>query len=150
MKPLNSGHLPVFKNLSVIESWPLLGGNLKKNVTFGTKCFVGYLCHVRFLGCPLLGRFTVSPSENVTKFRYGSNDKMPMSVLVIVCLRGKFGINLSSSVFWNFKISKNERGTFSPTFTNKHVILVNHMWQALQEHTRVRITQETINQYWRF
>ena len=25
--------------------------------------------------------------------------------------------------------------------------LVNHMWQALKEHTRVRITQKTINQY---
>ena len=24
---------------------------------------------------------------------------------------------------------------------------VNHMWQALKEHTRVRITQKTINQY---
>ena len=25
--------------------------------------------------------------------------------------------------------------------------LVNHMWQALKEQTRVRITQKTINQY---
>ena len=25
--------------------------------------------------------------------------------------------------------------------------LVNHMWQVLKDHTRVRITQKTINQY---
>ena len=28
VKPLNSGHLRVLKNLSVIERYPLLGGNL--------------------------------------------------------------------------------------------------------------------------
>ena len=43
-------------------------------------------------------------------------------VLVITCLRGKFGINLPNSFFNKFKISKNERGKFSPNFTNKHVI----------------------------
>ena len=41
---------------------------------------------------------------------------------------GKFGINLPSLPFWNFgisknfkdfKISKNEQGTFFPNFTNK-------------------------------
>ena len=37
VKPLNSGHLQVFKNLSVIERCGLLGGNLKKIVTFRTK-----------------------------------------------------------------------------------------------------------------
>ena len=36
MKPLNSGHLRALKNLSVIERFPILGGNLKKIVTFGT------------------------------------------------------------------------------------------------------------------
>ena len=59
VKPLKSGHLPVFKNLSVIEKCPLLGGNLKKIVTFGTKCFVRYSWHVGYLECPLLGGFTV-------------------------------------------------------------------------------------------
>ena len=59
MKPLNSGHLGVLKNLSVIERCPLLGGNLKKTVTFGTDCFVRYSRHVRYLGCLLLGSFTV-------------------------------------------------------------------------------------------
>ena len=54
VKPLKSGHLPVFKNLSVIEKCPLLGGNLKKIVTFRTKCFVPYL------GCPLVGGFTIA------------------------------------------------------------------------------------------
>ena len=53
VKPLNSGHLRVLKNLSVIERCPLLGGNFKKVTTFGTKFFV------RSLGCPLLKGFTV-------------------------------------------------------------------------------------------
>ena len=55
VKSLNSGHLWVLKNLSVIERCPLLGGNLKKIVTCGTKCFVHYSWHVRYLGCQLLG-----------------------------------------------------------------------------------------------
>ena len=59
MKPLNSGHLRVLKNLSVIERYPLLGVNLKKIVTFGTKRFVRYSRHVHYLGCRLLGGFTV-------------------------------------------------------------------------------------------
>ena len=46
VKPLNSGHLRVLKNVSVIERYPLLGGNLKKVATFGTKCFVRYSWHV--------------------------------------------------------------------------------------------------------
>ena len=59
VKPLNSGHLRVLKNSSVIERWPLLRGNLKKIVIFRTKRFVRYSCYVRYLGCPLLGGFTV-------------------------------------------------------------------------------------------
>ena len=66
VKPLNSGHLRVLTNLSVIERCPLLGGNLKTIATFGTKCFVHYSRHVRYLGCPLLGGFTVY-SESVLK-----------------------------------------------------------------------------------
>ena len=46
VKPLNSGHLQVLKNVSVIERCPLLGGNFKKVVTFGTICFVRYSWHV--------------------------------------------------------------------------------------------------------
>ena len=42
------------KNLSVIERCPLLGGNLKKIVTFGTT-----FCPL-FKACPLLGGFTAS------------------------------------------------------------------------------------------
>ena len=38
----DSGQLRVIKNLSVIERCPLLGDNLKKIVTFETKCFVRY------------------------------------------------------------------------------------------------------------
>ena len=60
MKPLNRGHLRVLKNLSVIKRCPLLGGSLTKIVTFGTKHFVRYSRHVRYLGCPLLGGFTVN------------------------------------------------------------------------------------------
>ena len=36
------------------------GGNLKKTVTFGTKRFVHYSWHFRYLGRPLLGGFTVN------------------------------------------------------------------------------------------
>ena len=60
VKPLNTGHLLVLKNLSVIERCPLLGGNLKKIVTFGTKIFVLFSRHVRYLGYPLLGGFTLT------------------------------------------------------------------------------------------
>ena len=59
MKPLNNGHLRVLNNYSVIERCPLLGGNLKKIVGFGTKRFVRYSWHVRYLGCPLLRGLTV-------------------------------------------------------------------------------------------
>ena len=59
MKPMNSGYLRVLKDLSVIERCPLLGGNLKKIVTFETKCFVRYSLHVHYLGCSLLGGFAV-------------------------------------------------------------------------------------------
>ena len=55
VKVLNSGHLRIFKNFSVIKRCPLLGCSLTKIVTFGTKYFVRYSRHVRFLGCPLLG-----------------------------------------------------------------------------------------------
>ena len=58
MEPLNSGHLRVLKNVSVIERCPLLGGNLKEIVTFGTENFVRHSRHVRYLGRPLLGGFT--------------------------------------------------------------------------------------------
>ena len=45
--------------MSVIERCPLLGDNLKKIVTFKTQHFVRYSWHVCYLGCPLLGGFTV-------------------------------------------------------------------------------------------
>ena len=64
VKPLISGQLQALKNLSVIERCPLLGSNFKKVVTFGIKYFVRYSWHFRYLGCPLLGGFTVTPSNN--------------------------------------------------------------------------------------
>ena len=48
MEPLQSGHLRVLENLAVIERCPLLGGNFKKIVTFGTQYFVRYSWHVRY------------------------------------------------------------------------------------------------------
>ena len=53
VKPPNSRHLGVLKNLYVIGRCSLLGGDLKKIVTFGAQRFV------RYLGCPLLVGFTV-------------------------------------------------------------------------------------------
>ena len=53
------GHLRVLKKLSFIETCPLLRGNLIKVATFRTKRFVRYSKHVGYLGCPLLGGFTV-------------------------------------------------------------------------------------------
>ena len=58
-KPLNSGHLRFFKKLSIIERCPLLGGNLKRVLTFGIQSFFRYSRHVRYFECPLLGGFTV-------------------------------------------------------------------------------------------
>ena len=66
VEPLNTGHIGVLKNLSVIDRCPLLGGNLKKIATFGT--FFHYSWHVRNLGCLLLEGFTVL----LTKKRYDS------------------------------------------------------------------------------
>ena len=58
VKHLNSGYL-VLKNLSAIERCPVKGGNLTQIVTFWAKGFVRYPMHVCYLGCPLLGGFTV-------------------------------------------------------------------------------------------
>ena len=59
VKPLNNGHFLVLESVSIIKRCPLLGGSLTKILTFGTKHFVRYSRHVRYLGCPLLGAFTV-------------------------------------------------------------------------------------------
>ena len=59
VKLLHSGHPRVLKNLSVINRCPVLGGSLTKIITFGTKHFVRYSRVVRYLGCSLLGGFTV-------------------------------------------------------------------------------------------
>ena len=59
VKPMNSGHLRVLKNLSVIKRCPLLGGSLTEIVTYITKHFAHYSRHVGYLGCSLLRGFTV-------------------------------------------------------------------------------------------
>ena len=48
------------KKFTVIERCcPLLAGNFKKIIMFWTKHFVRYSRHFRYLGCLLLGGFTV-------------------------------------------------------------------------------------------
>ena len=42
-----------------------MGGNLKTIVTFATKCFVRYSCHVHYLDVRYLGGFTVEDKETV-------------------------------------------------------------------------------------
>ena len=59
VKALNSGHLEVLQNLSVIKRCPLSGGSLTNIVIFGNKTFVCYSRYVLYLGYPLLGNFTV-------------------------------------------------------------------------------------------
>ena len=86
-------------------------------------------------------------ATNLRKCRY----------LVLVIIRGKFGINLPSSLlkFWNLSsvtrdISKCQKfnEVIFPQISRINMwFLVNHMWKALKEHTRVRITQKTTNQY---
>ena len=83
VKPLNSGPLRVLKNLSVIERCPLLRGNLKKIVPSGIKCFVSYSWHVHYLGCTLVGGFTV-----LRKLwrHYSQKEKFIKSLLAFVIL----------------------------------------------------------------
>ena len=54
MKPLNSGHLRVLKDLSVIEKCPLLAGNLKK-IWDLTICPLFMACLL--FGMSAIGRF---------------------------------------------------------------------------------------------
>ena len=66
VKPLNSGHLWVLKNLNVIERCSLLGGNLKKIVTSGTKRFVRYSAIQTF--CPAIPLFKTCPLFGMSAF----------------------------------------------------------------------------------
>ena len=59
VKPLNSRHLRVLKNLSIIKRCPLLGGSLIEIATFGTKHLVRCSRHDRYLEYPLLRGSTV-------------------------------------------------------------------------------------------
>ena len=45
------------------------------------------------------------------------------------------------------KLQKMKEVNFSQISRINKWFLVNHMWQALKEHTRVRIKQKTNNQY---
>ena len=59
VKPLNSRHLRVLKNLSIVKRCPLLGGSLIEITTFGTKHLVRCSRHDRYLEYPLLRGSTV-------------------------------------------------------------------------------------------
>ena len=69
VKPLNSGHLQVLKNLSVIERCPLLGGNFTLTVIFGTEHFA---CYSRYICYWEVSRYfkVVSGKENLESRRY--------------------------------------------------------------------------------
>ena len=82
VKPLNRGNLRVIKNLSVIKKCPLLGGSLTKVFTFGTKHFLRYSRHARYLGCPLLGGFTVTFSYLIWKIPNRKNESSVGSFLL--------------------------------------------------------------------
>ena len=84
VKSLNSGHLRVLKKFSVIKRCPLLGGSLRNIVTFGTKHFVHYSRHARYLGYPPLGAFTVFELKTFLKnggIRYKPNRVNPSFTL---------------------------------------------------------------------
>ena len=68
VKRLNRKHLRVLKNLSVIKRCLLLGASLTKIVSFRTKYFVHYSGHIRYLGCALLGGFTVVFFKKLSKY----------------------------------------------------------------------------------
>ena len=70
VKPLKSGHLRVFKNLSVIMC-PLLGVSLTKIVAFETKHFVRYSRHVRYWEVLLLEPCQTSKLELFAKIVNG-------------------------------------------------------------------------------
>ena len=63
-KPLNSGHLLILKYFSIIKRCPLYRGSLIKIVSVGTKHFVGYSRHVRYLKYRQLRGFTVVCADN--------------------------------------------------------------------------------------
>ena len=71
VKALNSGHLEVLQNLSVIKRCPLSGGSLTNIVIFGNKTFVCYSWYVLYLGYPLLGNFTVKLFYALNETPYG-------------------------------------------------------------------------------
>ena len=59
-----------------------MGGNLKKIVTFGTKCFFRYSWHVCYLGCPLLRGFTVVSDDGnkTTQEESTESDNQPETI----------------------------------------------------------------------
>ena len=129
VKPLNSEHLRVLKNLSVVERCPLLRGNLTKIVTFGTKRFVRYSRHVRYLGCPLLGGFKVF-------------NKM--------CWGGFFFAKFVS-IFWNNSLWNNERKLIfnvnKRLFTNWIYLCSKLKWK-IQDSWNEKICSNLINWYY--
>ena len=101
VKPLNSGHLWVLKNVSVIERCLLLGGNLKKIVTFGAKHFVRYSRHVRCLRFSLLGGFTVKKKKTKVKILWLlACNKLHTWTDLSVGLRMRLRLHASQGTVW--------------------------------------------------
>ena len=144
MKPLNSGHLRVLKNLSVIERFSLLGGSLRKIIVFGTHCIVRCSWHVHYLGCPLLGVFTVTiillefiramsekSIENITK----SDSNFASTFVdhhVLLDIR-----------FSGYKIGFNSRSEFS--FTDGSGGKMPLYWELIWAHMCILITKIKIS-----
>ena len=99
VKPLNSGHLRVLKNLSVIKRCPLLEGSLTKTVTIGTKHFVRYSRHVRYLGCPQWRDFAKTTSTLWTSSLQGLLDTAGKNVFTLIFRKHSFfGLQCKDSI----------------------------------------------------
>ena len=124
VKPLNSGYLRVLKNVSVIKRCPLLGGSLTKIVTFETKHFVRYSRHVRYLGCPLLGGFTVvdfsfAKSHNFSPVKIYSLNCSWLHLLDIKhAISLKFTITVTLHLVFLFKIESYHKSAISFSVKN--------------------------------
>ena len=98
-----------FVNMIIVPIWMWIGlqiGSINSHIinritrllfneNFKHKFFIIYLSNISNISNIL------NQVKNCNKF-----------ILVITCLRGKFGINLLSSLFWNFEMFRVKRGRF--------------------------------------
>ena len=90
--------------MSVIKRCPLLGANFKKIATFGTKCFVRYLWHVRYWAVSLFSHAT-NCLENQTHL-FSKNTFVLLDIKV-----SKNSPISSASHFWFYRC-RSGTGTF--------------------------------------